>query len=236
MVLEIHTTIREDFHPDPAKDSIVGAFLTITNDCPSEHFLQKSITEIIVVDELSSPKFFDRCGFNFPIKYVNSESELIQSVIDAVRIHNPDIMCGYEIEMNSWGYFIERCQILGLEIILELSRIIEKNRQKRARSNDNEIEGRIIGRITFNVWRLFRYELALSSYSFENCMFEILNERVPKYTYKELADWWNDQSRVFRWIPMEYYLTRISGTVRMLEKLDIISEYILVCFNFFHLF
>lgn len=225
MVLEVHTTIREQFNPDPKEDAIIGAFIKITNDCPQEHFLDKSITEMIVVDELSKPKLFDRCALTAKVNYVNNEIELIENVIKSVRKHNPDIMCGYEIEMNSWGYFIDRAQHLGIEIIQELSRIIEKHRQKRSKSSDsNDFEGRILGRITFNVWRLFRYELALSSYSFENCMYEVLKERVPKYTYAQLSEWWNDESRVLRWIAVEYYLTRINGTVRMLEKLDIINR------------
>lgn len=237
MVLEIHTNVRGDFHPDPNQDSIIGAFLTITNDCPSEHFLSKSVTEIIVVDELPYPKTFDRCVFNQPIKYVNTETELLAEIIECVRRHDPDIMCGYEIEMNSWGYLIERCQVLGMEIIMQLSRITEKNRQKRGRGNESDFEGRILGRITFNLWRLFRHELALSSYSFVNCMYEVLKERVPEYSYSQLSKWWHHESKMLRWIPIEYYLTRISGTIRMLEKLDMISKIsLLLCYIFVIIF
>lgn len=226
MILEVHTAVRGDLCPDPTVDSIKAVFLTITNDSPPDHFLSKSITEVIVVNESPNTKRFERCVFNVPIVYVNTENEVMEKVIESVRRHNPDIMCGYEIEINSWGYFIERALTLGVEIIQGLSRITEKYRQKRARSNESDFEGRIIGRVTFNVWRLFRYELALSSYSFENCMYEILKERVPKYSYAQLDAWWNDESRVLRWIPMEYYLTRLSGTIRMLEKLDIISKFL----------
>lgn len=224
MSLEVHTSVRGELNPDPALDAIEAIFLTVTNDSPPNHFLPKHLTEILVVDNMSPPKYLDRCIFQNVI-YVGNENEIIQKVIDLVKAHDPDIMCGYEIEMNSWGYLLERAQVLDFEIVKEISRITEKYRQKRFRGeNEKDFEGRIIGRVMFNVWRLFRHELALSSYSFENCMFEILKERVPKYSYAQLADWWGDESRILRWIPCEYYLTRLSGTVRMLEKLDIISK------------
>lgn len=224
MLLEVHTAIRGEFHPDPILDAIQAIFVKITNDSPPDHPLPKSVTEILVVDGLSPPKYLDRCIFNVKVSYFSNELEILEKIVDIVKIHDPDIMCGYEIEMNSWGYILERSQVLGMEMVKEISRITEKNRQKRWRGEENDFEGRIIGRVMFNVWRLFRHELALSSYSFENCMYEILKERVPKYSYAQLAAWWCDESRILRWIPVEYYLTRLSGTVRMLEKLDIISK------------
>lgn len=225
MLIEVHTSIRGDLHPDPTIDPIQAVFITITNDCPLNHILPKSETEILVVDDMTPPKLLQRCVFNTKISYVDSENDILERVIQLVKKHDPDIMCGYEIEMNSWGYILERAQVLGLEIVKEISRITEKFRQKKLRNEENDFEGRIIGRIMFNVWRLFRHELALSSYSFENCMYEVLNERVPKYSFAQLSEWWNEESRVLRWIPVEYYLTKLSGTVRMLEKLDIISKY-----------
>ncbi|XP_041971282.1 DNA polymerase zeta catalytic subunit [Aricia agestis] len=224
MILEVHTDVRGDLNPDPARDQIKALFVTVFNDCPSDHTLQRYITQVFVADTKDGFKQFDRCTFRYDISYFNTEHEILEKLVDFVKIHDPDIMCGYEIEMNSWGYAVERSQMLGMEMVRELSRITDKNRQKRWRHDDKELEGRVIGRITFNVWRLFRYELALSSYSFENCMYEILKERVPTYNHAQLAEWWDHESRMFRWIPMEHYLTRLSGTLRMLEKLDIINR------------
>lgn len=229
MLVEVHTSVRGELFPDPSFDAIQAIFITVTNDCPSDHFLTKQVTEILVVDDNSPPKFLDRCSFNSRVTYVSNETNILEKLIRLVQQHDPDIMCGYEMERNSWGYVLERAQILGLEIVREISRITEKHRQKRCKSDDNEFEGKILGRITFNVWRLFRYELALSSYSFENCMYEVLKERVPKYSYSRLSEWWNNESRMLRWITVEYYLTKLSGTVRMLEKLDIISKSCFIC-------
>ncbi|CAH2071694.1 unnamed protein product, partial [Iphiclides podalirius] len=224
MLAEVHTSVRGDLNPDPAIDPVQAVFITVKNDCPPGHFLQKIVSVTLVVDPLPHPKYLDRCVFDLNITYLNTENEMLETIIGLVKKHDPDILCAYEIEMSSWGYIIERAQNLGVEIVREISRITEKNRQRRWRNEESELEGRVIGRITFNVWRLFRHELALSSYSFENCMHAILNERVPVYSFAQLAEWWNDESRVLRWIPVEYYLTKLSGTVRMLEKLDMINR------------
>lgn len=224
MLIEVHTSVRGDLNPDPVFDPIEAVFVTIKTDSPPNHSLPSNVTEILVVDDMSPPKYLDRCIFK-NVTYVSNEREIIDRIIDLVKYHDPDIMCGYEIEMNSWGYLLDRAQLLDYEIVREVSRITEKYRQKRFRGeNEKDYESRIIGRVVFNVWRLFRHELALSSYSFENCMYEVLKERVPKYSYAQLAEWWGDESRILRWIPCEYYLTRLSGTIRMLEKLDIISR------------
>lgn len=225
MILEVHTSVRGTLHPDPAVDPIKAVFVTVTNDCPPNHFLTRHKTEIIVVDDSDPPKLLDRSIFNTNVTYVSSETYIFDKVIELVKQHDPDIMSGYEIEMNSWGYLLERSQLFGYEMVREISRITEKYRQKRARGDEKDYEGRIIGRIVFNVWRLFRHELALSSYSFENCMYEILKERVSMYSYAQLWEWWSHESRIFRWITVEYYLTKLSGTVRMLEKLDMISKF-----------
>nr|XP_032513018.1 DNA polymerase zeta catalytic subunit [Danaus plexippus plexippus] len=224
MLLEVHTSTRADLYPDPAIDNIMAVFITVTNNCPADHYLQKNITEIFIVDDKKNSKYLNRCVFKYNVNYAENENELLEKLVEMVKKHDPDIMCGYDIESNSWGYVLERSTALGLEMVRELSRITEKNRQKRYRQDENELEGRVIGRITFNVWRLFRHELALSSYSFENCMYAILNERVPKYSYRKLTEWWNHESRILRWIPVEYYLTKLSGTVRMLDKLDMINR------------
>ncbi|KAF9417793.1 hypothetical protein HW555_005207 [Spodoptera exigua] len=224
MVAEVHTSVRGDLNPDPAIDPIEMLLVTVTNDCPPDHRLQKSLTQIVVVEKSSPVRYLDRCIFNTDVTYVDNESVLLEKVLELVMIHDPDILCGYEIEMGSWGYILERAQVLGLEIVKEVSRITEKYRQKRWRGEENDFEGRIIGRIMLNVWRLFRHEMALSSYSFENCMYEVLKERVPTYSYAQLGKWWRDETRLLRWIPVEHYLTRLSGTVRMLEKLDIINR------------
>ena len=49
------------------------------------------------------------------LKYIvyEDEADLINSMIDEVRFLDPDILCGWEVQANSWGYFIARAQSYG---------------------------------------------------------------------------------------------------------------------------
>ena len=54
----------------------------------------------------------------------------------------------------------------------------------------------IPGRITINVWRVLRKELALTSYSFESTVFQVLHQRVPMFPFQSLTRWY--ETRVNR--------------------------------------
>lgn len=63
---------------------------------------------------------------------------------------------------------------------------------------DHTSELKIAGRIVLNAWRVFRHEMSCYSYTFENMMFHILHERVPKFEFCTLTAWWCHPSAVFR--------------------------------------
>jgi DNA polymerase zeta len=87
---------------------------------------------------------------------------------------------------------------------------------------DHTSELHIAGRIVLNVWRLMRSEVAFYSYTFENMMFHVLHERLPKFDFSSLTAWWKDarlRSRV-----IDYYLIRVNGNLNLLEQLDLIGR------------
>ena len=49
--------------------------------------------------------------------------------------HDPDIICGYEVQMSSWGYLIERGAYLGIPVAPMLSRL--PSREKESKLNDD---------------------------------------------------------------------------------------------------
>ena len=62
-----------------------------------------------------------------------------------------------------------------------------------------------------------RSEVALYSYTFENMMYHVLHQRVPKFGRSTLSIWW--ASEVDRWKTMEYFLTRIHGNLVLYNTL-----------------
>lgn len=81
---------------------------------------------------------------------------------------------------------------------------------------------KLCGRILLDVWRLMRFEIALTSYTFENVMYQILHKRCPYHTNRYLTQWF--QTPASRWIVLDYYLERVRGTLEMLEQLDLIGR------------
>ena len=81
------------------------------------------------------------------------------------------------------------------------------------------------GRIMLNVWRLLRKEIALTSYSFENVYFRVMNRRVPYYSYNQLCQWFSSKSNLLRGRVFEYFSLRVRGCIELLEKMDVIGRH-----------
>ena len=123
-------------------------------------------------------------------------------LIDKTIEWDPDILCGYEIQLQSWKYLIDRCwSKYGLNLCVALSRFVHApasaNMEPFTRpsgaamynaAKTNELD--IGGRVVLNAWRIMRAELTLTSYSFENVCYHLLHERVPYYTPWQLYHWW----------------------------------------------
>lgn len=65
---------------------------------------------------------------------------------------------------------------------------------------------------------------ALNSYTFENMMYHVMNERVPFYSYKTLTEFWQSSSHRSRCKVIDYYVKKVIGILRILEQLDIIGR------------
>lgn len=164
LVVELHVQTRGDLLPDPQHDPIRALFYTLTCDGPT--FQQE--TGVIAVGEDSLKG--TGVAVN-PIFYVPDEPSLFQKLIDSMRTWDPDILAGYEIEMHSWGYLIQRGYVFGVNLFSEIDRTTEEHfSRKEGNGSDSqnlEYEDapkiirhmRITGRIVLDVWRLLRHEV-----------------------------------------------------------------------------
>lgn len=80
------------------------------------------------------------------------------------------------------------------------------------------------GRIVLDFWRLLRHEVALQSYTFENIVYQILQRRVPAYSFRDLTAWWDDPSNLFRHRTIEYYIYRVEAIMKIMDQLDLIGR------------
>ncbi|XP_073996284.1 DNA polymerase zeta catalytic subunit isoform X2 [Rhodnius prolixus] len=224
LAMELHIQTRGTFNPDPEYDRINSLFYCLVNDVPQECAVLKKLIGVIVVCSETNPEFLSH-HLKCEVTAVRTEEELLTKFVDIVRFHDPDILVGYETEMLSWTYLINRGHLLGINLYSLLGRIkdfSDSQLEMKLKVNE-EFQLKIVGRIILNVWRLMRYEAALMSYSFENVLYHILRTRVPHYSFKTLSEWWNS-SLSDRVLTLRYYLTRVEGTVKLLEKLDFIGR------------
>ncbi|RWR99774.1 uncharacterized protein B4U79_18747, partial [Dinothrombium tinctorium] len=65
---------------------------------------------------------------------------------------------------------------------------------------------KITGRIVLNLWEVFRKEITLKMYSYENVHYHVLHERIPLYSPRDLNRLFDDKLNC--WRVMEFYLIR----------------------------
>ncbi|EDV19126.1 uncharacterized protein TRIADDRAFT_34128 [Trichoplax adhaerens] len=141
---------------------------------------------------------------------------------------DPDILVGYEIQMLSWGYLLQRSKSLQIDLATLLSRVPSVNNKFQLElENDFQANYKtdvfIVGRVIVNIWRIMRYEVvALRSYTFESVIDHVLHRRHALHTFRSLTDWFHDDRN--RWRTIEYYIIRCRGNWRLLETFDMIDR------------
>ncbi|KAL7738667.1 hypothetical protein ACLKA6_006953 [Drosophila palustris] len=233
MTLELFVPTREELQPDPFHDEIRCLFYGIEHSLPTttaeESLPSKACGYIMVNDatDLISEGRHHGLDADIEVLVVQTEAEALEALLALCARWDADIYAGYEIEMSSWGYVIERAKHLCFNIAPLLSRVpSQKDRdfvdEDREQFTDLDVEMKLCGRILLDVWRLMRSEIALTSYTFENVMYHILHKRCPWHSPRSLSDWF--ASPCTRWIVLEYYLERVRGTLALLGQLDLLGR------------
>ncbi|KAG0258762.1 DNA polymerase zeta [Mortierella polycephala] len=235
--LEVHCKTRPGLLPDPKFDPILAVFYCWQTDrdglvsngwVPGFRVGMITHAEAGVVEKLG----FGRKGYD--IHVAEDENAMMNTVIEYVLELDPDILAGFEVHNLSWGYLVDRYQVL---FSLDMSKLLSRIRPSKAPVlSKSAIEARdtyntkhhaglkFAGRHLFNVWRLIRKEVALTNYGFCNVVFHVLQQRVPHYSYDTITKWWTDglafhQARVVR-----YYLHRVQYTLQLVESLELVSR------------
>lgn len=99
---------RGRFKPDPELDAIHAIFYSV----------QREVDEpcvsgfIALTNDLGDPcARVPKLGLDkgqYEVTFVDEESELFRELIDTVLRFDPDVLTGFEVQLNSWGYLIER--------------------------------------------------------------------------------------------------------------------------------
>ncbi|KAF9438287.1 DNA polymerase zeta [Entomortierella beljakovae] len=235
--MEIHCHTRGSLLPDPKVDSIQVIFYCwqaeregiISNGwVPGYQVGMFTHADAGMMDKLA----VGRVGYD--IHVFRDEGAMMNGFIEHVLELDPDILAGYEIQNHSWGYLVDRYQVL---FELDMSKLLSRIKPQRAPilhksameardtyNSKNNSGLKLIGRHLFNVWRLIRGEVALTNYSFCNVVFHVLQQRVPYYSHETLTKWWTSgialhQSRVIR-----NYLHRVQYVLQLIESQELVSR------------
>uniref|UniRef100_A0A8C7UFH4 DNA polymerase zeta catalytic subunit n=1 Tax=Oncorhynchus mykiss TaxID=8022 RepID=A0A8C7UFH4_ONCMY len=241
MSMELHVRTRRDLEPDPEFDPICALFYCFSSDAPLPDSDKTQLTGAIVVDKdcqesgqgdgsRTAPLLVRSGVSGLKVTYAVNEKQMFQEVVTVIRRFDPDILVGYEVQMRSWGYLLQRASALGVDLCQQLSRVPGNAKENHFAAERDEYradtmtEIHIIGRIVINLWRIMKTEVTLNNYSFENVAFHVLHQRFPLYSPRSLSDWFDHNTDLYRWKVVDHYVSRVGGTMQLLQQHDIIGR------------
>ncbi|XP_063487043.1 DNA polymerase zeta catalytic subunit isoform X2 [Symphalangus syndactylus] len=238
--VELHARTRRDLEPDPEFDPICALFYCISSDTPLPDTEKTELTGVIVIDKdktvfsqdirYQTPLLIRSGITGLEVTYAADEKALFHEIANIIKRYDPDILLGYEIQMHSWGYLLQRAAALSVDLCQMISRVPDDKIENRFAAERDEYgsytmsEINIVGRITLNLWRIMRNEVALTNYTFENVSFHVLHQRFPLFTFRVLSDWFDNKTDLYRWKMVDHYVSRVRGNLQMLEQLDLIGK------------
>uniref|UniRef100_A0AAX7UJ27 DNA polymerase zeta catalytic subunit n=1 Tax=Astatotilapia calliptera TaxID=8154 RepID=A0AAX7UJ27_ASTCA len=237
MTMELHARTRRDLEPDPEFDPICALFYCFSSDTPLPDVDNTQLTGAIVVDKdhpgsgQGRTPLLVRSGVSgLQVTYAADEKMLFDVLVTIMRRFDPDILVGYEVQLHSWGYLLQRSSALGVDLCQQLSRVPGDSKENRFAAERDEYgadtmtEINIIGRITLNLWRVMKTEVTLNNYTFENVAFHVLHQRFPLYSPRTLSDWFDHNTDLYRWKMVDHYVSRVRGCMQLLQQHDIIGR------------
>ncbi|XP_008215763.1 DNA polymerase zeta catalytic subunit [Nasonia vitripennis] len=236
LCLDVHPITRPNLLPDPRQDRIAAVFYAIHNDVPPDWNQAKPLDcGVIIVDpEKVNSKIKKLNGGTEQeqsLIYVEKEEDVFEEVVSLIQRCDPEILIGWDIEFLSWGYLFQRASVFGKNLSGKISRIPSAKCNWETRAHDESttelhletlVEVKLPGRIVLDIWRIMRSEIALTGYTYENVMYNVMNERIPNPSFDTLTKWWNSSNT--QWRVIDNYSNKVIGVHRLLHHLDIINR------------
>lgn len=233
MSLEVHVNTRESLVPNPEHDDICCVFWCLQSD--DEELEVNGVnagTHVGILALSEDGGLAQRIAQQYPIEVEeeSTELDLINRLVDIVRLHDPDILTGYEVHGGSWGYLIERSRVkYDYNLCDELSRVKSQSHGRFGKDDDrwgfnHTSTIRVTGRHMINIWRAMRGELNLLQYTMENVVFQLCHRRIPHYTFSDLTAWYASGKPRDLTKLLDYYVSRVQLDLEILEQNELIPR------------
>ncbi|KAE8354241.1 hypothetical protein BDV28DRAFT_156340 [Aspergillus coremiiformis] len=233
MSLEVHVNTRGVLAPNPEEDEITCISWCIQLD-DEELDVNSHISGVhvgmIFQGEYDTPEARLSKALKIELEHEPTELDLINRLVDLVRLYDPDIITGYEVHNGSWGYVIERARKkYDFDICDELSRVKSQAHGRFGKDADrwgfNHTSSiRVTGRHMINIWRAMRSELNLLQYSMENVVFHLLHRRIPHYSFQDLTEWYQSGKPRDLMKVVEYFVSRVQMNLEILESNELVPR------------
>lgn len=233
MALEVHVNTRGSLAPNPDEDAIACIFWCLQTD---EEDIESNggkdgihMGILAVAEEPHTAKMIGR-NVPFDVEEEHTELDVLTRLVDIVRHHDPDILTGYEVHNNSWGFLIERARIkYDLNLCDEISRMKSLSHGRFGKDDDrwgfnHTSTIRVTGRHTINIWRAMRGELNLLQYTMENVVYHLLHQRIPHYAFRDLTRWYKSKNPRDLAKVVEYFSSRVQLDIDILEANELIPR------------
>ncbi|KAH8834549.1 hypothetical protein DL96DRAFT_1580914 [Flagelloscypha sp. PMI_526] len=224
LAVEVLVLTRDNLFPDPTKDEVVAvwwAYQSNDEDTP----LQTGMIAVVVLclHELRDLEY----------TMANDELDLLNKLMDLVVELDPDILTGWEVQKMSWGYLNRRglAPSNNLEFLEQIGRSQNMSlpgawtgvgSQQYDEQHLSSIK--VTGRHVLNLWRIVRVEHTFRYYTFEHCVYELLHQRIPHYSFKTLSTWMQSAFYYNIRTVIDYIASRTALVLKLLERLDLITK------------
>ncbi|KAJ9226547.1 hypothetical protein DTO271D3_3487 [Paecilomyces variotii] len=233
MSLEVHVNTRGSLAPNPEEDEISCVFWCLkSEDQDLDVNTQLENVHVGILAQGEDERLAQKLSKALTIEVAqeNTELDLITRLVDIVRLHDPDIITGYEVHNSSWGYLIQRARCkYDYDLCDELSRVKSQAHGRFGKENDlwgfnTSSSIRITGRHMINIGRAMRSELNLLQYTIENVTFHLLHRRIPHYPFKDLTAWYKSGKPRDLMKIIDYFVSRVQINIEILDANELIPR------------
>lgn len=213
--------------PDPEIDEIL--FITWSLEAGNIGALQHNKGMFVKMSENSNEynlflnQLSKKIAKNFEVVFYDNEKELISKFSEFVSILDPDILSGFEVHNESWGFLLNRGDFFNIDLASILSRV---NNQQINKMGDfwgytHTSSILITGRHILNLWRALKNETKLESFTLENFAYHLLHKRIPKFSNDFLFKNWKQKN--YKAL-INYIIIKIEVCVEMIDSLSFIQK------------
>ncbi|KAM9591686.1 DNA polymerase delta catalytic subunit isoform 1-T1 [Morphnus guianensis] len=218
---DIECAGRKGVFPEAERDPVIQVAGVVLRQGEREPFLRTVFTLLPCAPILGSQ-----------VLSFQREQDLLQSWAEFVRIVDPDIVTGYNIQNFDLPYLLQRAQVLKVDSFPFLGRI----RGRRSVVRDSAFQSRQLGRreskvvsaegrVTLDLLQVLLRDHKLRSYTLNAVSFHFLHEQKEDVPHSIITDLQNGSEQTRRRLAV-YCLKDAFLPLRLLEKLMVVVNYV----------